>query len=64
MPEVIHSALALSMNWSLDLFPHSLEPSFLLCPLDRYETSLLVKRSIIPRKISNLWIVIRMVVNG
>ena len=53
MPETSHLALALR-NWSLDLFPHSLEPSFPLRPLDRDETSLLLLRAVIPRKLSNL----------
>ena len=55
MPATSHLALALR-NWSLDLFPHPLEPSFLLYPLDRDETLLLLMRAIIPRKVSNLWI--------
>jgi len=55
LPATSHSALAMS-NWSLDPFPHSLEPSFLLRPLDRYETSLLLLRAVIPRKVLNLWI--------
>gem|GEM_PF-3183013 len=55
MPATSHLALALR-NWSLDLFPHSLEPSFLLRPLDRDETSLLLLRAVIPRNVLNLLI--------
>jgi hypothetical protein len=33
-----------------------MEPSFLLRPLDRYETSLLLLRAVIPRNVLNLWI--------
>ena len=60
MPATSHLALAFR-NWSLDLFPHPLEPSFLLYPLDRDETLLLLMRAIIPRKVSNLWIAVGLV---
>jgi hypothetical protein len=60
VPETSHSALAVR-NWSLDLFPHSLEPSFLLHPLDRDETSLLLLRAVIPRKLLDLCITIGLV---
>lgn len=60
VPETSHLALALR-NWSLDLFPHSLEPSFLLRPLDRGETPLLLLRAVIPRKMLNLWIAMGLV---
>ncbi len=42
-------------------FPQSMEPSFLLYPLDRDETLLLLMRAIIPRKVSNLWIAMGLV---
>ena len=60
LPATSHSALAMS-NWSLDLFPHSPEPSFLLRPLDRYETSLLLLSAVIPRNGVNLWIAMGLV---
>ncbi len=60
MPGISHLALALG-NWSLDLFPISMEPSFLPQPLDRKETSLLLLRAVIPRKLSILWITIGLV---
>ena len=60
LPATSHSALAMS-NWSLDLFPHSPEPSFLLRPLDRYETSLLLLSAVIPRNVVNLWIAMGLV---
>ena len=47
-------------NWSLHLFHHSTEPSFFFfLTLDRYETSLLMLRTSIHRKVENLWITIR-----
>jgi hypothetical protein len=55
-----HLALALR-NWALDLFPYPLDPSFLLYPLDRDETLLLLMRAIIPRKVLNLWIAMGLV---
>lgn len=63
MPDTSHLALAVR-NWSLDLFPHSLEPSFPLRPLDRDETSLLLLRAVIPRKLSKLCITIGLVVGA
>lgn len=60
VPATSHLALALR-NWSLDLFPHPLEPSFLFYPLDRDETLPLLMRAIIPRKVSNLWIAVGLV---
>jgi hypothetical protein len=60
VPEISHLALAVR-NWSLDLFPHSLEPSFPLRPLDRHETSLLLLRAFIPRKLPNLCITMGLV---
>ena len=38
-----------------------MEPSFLLRPLDRYETSLLLLRAVIHRNVLNLWIAIGLV---
>ncbi len=38
-----------------------MEPSFLLRPLDRYETSLLLLRAVIPRNVLNLWIAMGLV---
>lgn len=38
-----------------------MEPSFLRRPLDRYETSLLLLRAVIPRNVLNLWIAMGLV---
>jgi hypothetical protein len=35
---------------------------FVLLPLDRYETSLLSQRALIPRNVLNLWITIGLMV--
>jgi len=48
-------------KWPWNLFPSSIEPSFSYYTLDRYETSLLRRRTTIPRNVLNLWIVILMV---
>jgi hypothetical protein len=41
-----------------------MEPSFLLRPLDRYETSLLILRAVIHRNVLNLWITMGLVVRA
>jgi hypothetical protein len=63
VPATSHLALALR-NWSLDLFPHPLEPSFLFYPLDRDETLPLLMRAVIPRKLLNLCITIGLVASA
>jgi hypothetical protein len=40
------------------------EPSFLLTPLDRFETSLLLLGAVIPRNVFNLWITMGLVIRA